>query len=109
MLAADFGPEICQNFLIYEIVSLQDDPVVRVRKETCKSLVNISRTVNAEVFIGVLLPVFKRICSDHIWGVRKQAVETLPLICELAPDDVKSGPLLEIFKKFSKDQSKWVK
>ena len=72
-------------------------------------MVNISKTVDEEVFIGVLLPVFKRLCSDHIWGVRKQAVETLPHICDLVPDDVKIGPLLEIFKKFSKDQSKWVK
>lgn len=83
--------------------------MVRVRKETCKALVNISRVVDDDVFIGVLLPVFKRICSDHIWGVRKQAVETLPMICEIAPNEVKSGPLIEIFKKFSKDQSKWVK
>ena len=64
---------------------------------------NISKTVETEVFIGVLLPVFKRLCSDHIWGVRKQAVEILPQISEIAPDDVKCGALLDIFKKFSKD------
>lgn len=28
------GREVCQNYLMYEIVSLQDDPVFRVRKET---------------------------------------------------------------------------
>jgi hypothetical protein len=80
-----------------------------VRKETCRNLVNISKVVQEEVFIGVLLPVFKKLCSDHIWGVRRQAVEVLPEICKLAPDDIKSGALLDIFKKFAKDQSKWVK
>lgn len=72
-------------------------------------MVNISKVVQEEIFIGVLLPVFKKLCSDHIWGVRRQAVEVLPEICKLAPDDIKSGALLDIFKKFAKDQSKWVK
>jgi hypothetical protein len=72
-------------------------------------LVNISKVVQEEIFIGVLLPVFKKLCSDHIWGVRRQAVEVLPEICKLAPDDIKSGALLDIFRKFAKDQSKWVK
>ena len=109
VLTADFGSEICQNYLIYEIVSLQDDPVYKVRKETVKRITNISKVVSPEVFIGVLLPVFKKLCTDQIWGVRRQAVEVLPEICMLAPDEIKNGALLEIFKKFTKDQSKWVK
>ena len=108
-LAIDFGPEVCSNYLIYEIVSLQEDPLYRVRKETCRNLVNISSVVDEEVFIGVLVPVFKKLCCDHIWGVRRQAVEILPEISKIAPDDIKTGALLEIFKKFTKDQSKWVK
>ena len=102
-LAADFGFEICQNYLIYEIVSLQDDPRYKVRKETVRRIVNISKVVQSEVFQGVLLPVFKKLCSDHIWGVRRQAVEILPEICMIASDEIKNGPLLEIFKKFTQD------
>lgn len=64
VLTADFGSEICQNYLIYEIVSLQDDPVYKVRKETVKRITNISKVVSPEVFIGVLLPVFKKLCTD---------------------------------------------
>jgi hypothetical protein len=109
LLSESFGPEICQNYLIYEIASLVDDPVYKVRKETCKHIVGIAKVVNAEVFQGVLLPVFKRLCSDHIWGVRREAVEVLPQMCKLAPDDVKNEALLDLFKKFTKDQSKWVK
>ena len=44
-LANDFGAEICQNYLIYEIASLQDDPRYKVRKETVRSIVNIANVV----------------------------------------------------------------
>jgi len=50
LLSASFGPEVCQNYLIYEIVSLQDDPVYKVRKETVKHIVGIAKVVSAEVF-----------------------------------------------------------
>jgi len=50
VLAVDLGAEICQNYLIYEIVSLQDDPRYQVRKETVRRIVNISKVVQAEVF-----------------------------------------------------------
>ena len=80
-----------------------------MRRETVKRIVNISKVVQVEVFQGVLLPVFKKLCQDHIWGVRRQAVEVLPQICMIAPNEVKNGPLLEIFQKFTTDSSKWVK
>ena len=74
-----------------------------MRKETVRRIVNISKVVQPEIFQGVLLPVFKKLCTDHIWGVRRQAVEILPEMCMLAPDEIKNGPLLEIFKKFTQD------
>jgi serine/threonine-protein phosphatase 4 regulatory subunit 1 len=49
-LATDFGQEVCSNYLIYEIVSLQDDPLYKVRKETCKNLVSISSVVEEDIF-----------------------------------------------------------
>ena len=60
-LVKDLGADICANYLMYEIVSLQDDPVYRVRRETVKRIVNISNVVSNEMFMGVLLPVFKRL------------------------------------------------
>ena len=50
ILAPVLGQEICQNYLIFELVSLQDDPVYRVRKETCKRLMGVSQVVDIEVF-----------------------------------------------------------
>ena len=49
---------------MYEIVSLQDDPRYKVRKETVKRIVNIAKVVSYEMFLGVLLPVFKKLCTD---------------------------------------------
>ena len=75
----------------------------KVRKETVRRITNISKVVSAEVFIGVLLRVFKKLCTDQIWGVRRQAVEILPEMCKLAPDEIKNSSLVDIFKKFTKD------
>jgi hypothetical protein len=65
---------------MYEIVSLQDDPVYRVRKETVSRMINISKAVGPEIFLRILFPVFKKLTTDSVWGVRRSAVEMLPLI-----------------------------
>lgn len=70
-LVFDLGPDICRNYLMYEIVSLQDDSVYRVRKETVKHIVNISKVLEKNMFLGCILPVFKRLANDQIWGVRR--------------------------------------
>ena len=77
-IAMDIGKDICQNYLMYEIVSLQDDPVYRVRKETVLKMINMSKVLGNEIFLGVLFPVYKKLAQDTIWGVRRAAVEMLP-------------------------------
>ena len=94
---------------MYEIVSLQDDPIYRVRKETVSKMISISRVLGREIFIHILFPVYKKLAADTVWGVRRAAVEVLPLISELCPQEIKNGILIEMFKKFSTDSSKWVK
>jgi serine/threonine-protein phosphatase 4 regulatory subunit 1 len=86
---------------MYEIVSLQDDPVYRVRKETVSRMINISKVLGKDIFLRILFPVFKKLCNDSIWGVRRSAVEMLPLIANICPVEIKNGILIEIFKKFS--------
>lgn len=108
-LAELLGKEVCQSYLMYEIVSLQDDPVYRVRKETVVRMINISKVLGKDIFLRILFPVYKKLCTDQIWGVRRSAVEMLPSISMICPVEIKNGILIEIFKKFSQDQSKWVK
>ena len=94
---------------MYEIVSLQDDPVYRVRKETVARMINISKVLGKDIFLRILFPVYKKLAADPIWGVRRAAVEMLPAISIICPIELKNGVLIEIFKKFSQDSSKWVK
>jgi serine/threonine-protein phosphatase 4 regulatory subunit 1 len=63
-MAEMLGREVCQNYLMYEIVSLQDDPVYRVRKETVARMINISKVLGKEIFLKVLFPVYKKLCTD---------------------------------------------
>lgn len=108
-LAEQLGKDICQNFLMYEIVSIQDDPVYRIRKETVAKMITISKVLGKENFLYILFPVYKKLASDGVWGVRRAAVEVLPQISHLCPPEIKNGVLIELFKKFSQDTSKWVK
>ena len=62
----------------------------RVRKETVLKMINISKVLGNEIFLGVLFPVYKKLSSDTIWGVRRAAVEMLPAISELCPQEFKN-------------------
>ena len=75
---------------MYEIVSLQDDPVYRVRKETVMRMLSISRVLGNEIFLNILFPVYKKLANDQIWGVRRAAVEMLPAISNLCPEEYKN-------------------
>jgi serine/threonine-protein phosphatase 4 regulatory subunit 1 len=77
MLAESLGKDTCTNYLMYEIVSLQDDSVYRVRKETVNRMINISKTVGKDIFVRILFPVYKKLCNDQVWGVRRSTVEML--------------------------------
>ena len=76
---------------MYEIVSLQDDPIYRVRKETVLKIINVSKVLGRDIFLHILFPVFKKLSNDQIWGVRRAAVEMLPQIAELCPTEIKNG------------------
>lgn len=108
-LCTHLGRDVCQNYLMYEIVSLQDDSVYRVRKETVMRMGNIGAVVGVDIFIRILFPVYKKLCGDSVWGVRRAAVEMMPDIAKMCPVDIRNGVILELFKKFSADSSKWVK
>ena len=88
---------------MYEIVSLQDDSVYRVRKETVTRMINISKVLGKDIFLRILFPVYKKLANDPVWGVRRSAVEMLPSISNICPIEIKNGILIEIFKKFSQD------
>jgi serine/threonine-protein phosphatase 4 regulatory subunit 1 len=53
------GQDLCQQFIIPEIVSLAEDPVFRVRKATALNFHNICRSEgNTSCSRGLCLPLF---------------------------------------------------
>ncbi|KAF1326682.1 Protein phosphatase 2a regulatory subunit, partial [Globisporangium splendens] len=108
-LAEYFGPELCQQFCVPELISLSEDPVFRVRKSTAQSFSNVCKIAGQELSRERLVPSFQRLARDDIWGVRKACAECLVNIAHaLAPSD--RGPLLiPLFDSFIKDTSRWVR
>jgi serine/threonine-protein phosphatase 4 regulatory subunit 1 len=74
-LAQSLGLEICRDYLMYDFISLQDDPVFKVRKEVAVRLMKLSRVLGEKIFNGVMIPVYRKLSQDQIWSVRKACVE----------------------------------
>ena len=108
-LAETFGNKICCEQILFDFVSLQDDPSFKIRKELVSRLIRFSQTLGDEIFLGVIIPVYRKLSQDQIWSVRKACVEILPEVSKIASEEVKSSQILQLFDKFSKDSSKWVK
>ncbi|GMF22068.1 unnamed protein product [Phytophthora lilii] len=108
-LAEHFGPELCQQFCVPELISLSEDPVFRVRKSTALSFPNVCKTTGVELSRERLIPAFQRLAKDDIWGVRKACAECLVNVAlALAPAD--RGPMLiPLFESFINDSSRWVR
>lgn len=108
-LAEYFGPELCQQFCVPELISLSEDPVFRVRKSTAQSFSNVCKIAGEELSRERLVPSFQKLAKDDIWGVRKACAECLVNIAQaLALSD--RGPLLiPLFESFVKDTSRWVR
>ncbi|KAH7474214.1 Serine/threonine-protein phosphatase 4 regulatory subunit 1 [Phytophthora ramorum] len=108
-LAEHFGPELCQQFCVPELISLSEDPVFRVRKSTALSFPNVCKTAGVELSRERLIPAFQRLAKDDIWGVRKACAECLVNVAlALAPAD--RGPrLIPLFESFIGDSSRWVR
>ncbi|EEY69065.1 uncharacterized protein PITG_05244 [Phytophthora infestans T30-4] len=108
-LAEHFGPELCQQFCVPELISLSEDPVFRVRKSTALSFSNVCKTAGVELSRERLIPAFHRLSKDDIWGVRKACAECLVNVAlALAPAD--RGPMLiPLFESFINDSSRWVR
>lgn len=77
-LVETLGEELCRDFLMYELVTLQDDPAFKIRREIVVRLGRISRVLGEQIFIGVIMPMFRKLSQDSIWSVRKACIEALP-------------------------------
>mmetsp|Transcript_5449 Transcript_5449/g.8476 ORF Transcript_5449/g.8476 Transcript_5449/m.8476 type:complete len:229 (+) Transcript_5449:1332-2018(+) len=101
--------ECVRDNLIYELVQLQDDSVNDIRKELVSNIMTISEGLGNDIFIGIMLPMFKTLAADPIWGVRKACVDVLPELSYKVSKEVKEHKIVALFQQFGRDESKWVK
>lgn len=109
MLAECMGRDLCQQFIIPEIVSLAEDPVFRVRKSTALNFHNICKVGGEYELFERLMPAFVRLSKDDMYRVRRACAESLYNIAQYVSDDIKVGVLVEIFLRFMQDPSRLVK
>jgi serine/threonine-protein phosphatase 4 regulatory subunit 1 len=108
-LAEHFGPELCQQFCVPELISLSEDPVFRVRKSTAQSFSSVCKIAGYDLSRERLLPAFQRLATDDIWGVRKACAESLVNMSEALSPEVRGPLLIPMFEAFVGDSSRWVR
>ncbi|KAL4456953.1 hypothetical protein ABPG74_014591 [Tetrahymena malaccensis] len=108
-MAHCFGTDLCEQFVGLEILSLGEDPQLRVRKESVLNLPIVGKVVSQEFFQQRLLPFYIRKSQDNFWGIRKACVEIIVEISNICNNKVKEIELTELLLNCLKDQSKWVK
>jgi len=109
LLAEQLGRELCQQFVIPEMVSLAEDPNFRVRKATALNFQNICKVGGEHELFERLMPAFVRLSKDDMYRVRRACGESLAKISQFVNDDIRSGVLVEIFLRLAQDMSKLVK
>jgi len=106
-MADSMGPDLCQQFLVPELVSLSDDPVFRVRKAAALSLHGIARTAGPSDSRRRLLPAYMRLSKDDMYRVRKACAENLPEFAKSVDEATREGPLIKVFTRLAEDNS-WI-
>lgn len=46
--------------------------------------------VGDKIFVGVILPVLRKLSQDSIWSVRKACVEILPEISKISNQEIRT-------------------
>lgn len=108
-LAPILGSELCQQYVLPEVVALADDPAFRVRKAAALRIGAVATAVGSELAVQKLLPVFETLARDEIWGVRKASVESLGEVSAVMALDVRTGVLEKLMHEFHADSSRWVR
>lgn len=93
-LAETLGEEVCRDHLMYDFVSLQDDPSFKIRRELVTRLIRVSQVLGEQIFLGVIIPVFRKLSQDSIWSVRKACVEVLPEISKISSEEIKQSQII---------------
>lgn len=109
LLSGVLGTDLCQQFVIPEIVSLAEDPVFRVRKAAALSFHNICKVGGEHELFERLMPAYVRLSKDDMYRVRKAVAQSLSDVSKNVSNDIRLGVLIEIFLRLAQDPSRQVR
>eukprot|EP00953_Heterococcus_sp_UTEX-ZZ885_P031738 16618-Heterococcus_DN1.PRE.1 len=108
-LAQVLGPDLCQQFVTPDMVSLSEDPVFRVRKATALNLHHICRVAGEQDSRDRLLPAYIRLTKDDMYRVRKACTESLVEVSKAVGPKLSHEVLTEVFMRLAGDSQKVVR
>jgi hypothetical protein len=109
-LAPTFGAENCRGFIAMELAAKTDDErSYRPLKNMASCFGSICAVVGGPFMEQRLLPHFRKLSKNLMWGIRKGCVESLVKICSVASLEVKRDVLIPLLVGFHKDVTRWVR
>lgn len=108
-LAPQLGSDLCQQFVIPEVISLTEDQVFRVRKNAAQNINSICRVAGDSECSDRLVPAFVRLCGDPMYRVRRACAESLVAVSESVGEAIRVTALIPAFLGMLNDSSSEVK
>ena len=108
-LAVNFGKELCENFVAFELMCMADDDNPKVRKNTVQNFVMICETVSPDFFNNKLLSIYEKLAKDKHWQVREEAVKIISKISTICLEETRETLLVNLYKEFCSDGSQFVR
>lgn len=116
--AVALGCKICKilgkyfamnHFLPIFLAACDDNSQFHIRKVCASNITGLCEVLSLDVIKSKLLPRFKDLCGDNVWGVRKSCAECFPDFAKYFSDDVLSDVLSPLFSNLLSDLSRWVR
>jgi len=108
-LAETLKQELCEKYVVPELISIANNPREMIRKFFIEGLIEVCKVVSYEFFIDKLLPIYRSLAKDKNWSVREAAVKVIPSIARILDKDRRETLLVKIYKGFCEDESQFVR
>ena len=104
-----FTTEFIESYVTSELVSLSQDPYVKVKSESITQMANIGGHIEQATLVTKLLPELKRLSFDASWEVRKAFVDNSVILTGYLPMDLRTTQISPIITQLLSDKTRWVK
>jgi len=107
-LAASFGKDLCEQFIVMEFICLSDEVNAKLRKTVAASLGRICLVVSQACFQNKLFPVYRKLAADPNYGVRRAAADSITEVARASEGEFKQQ-VATIGCALVADAARWVK